>query len=162
MIERMLAIYRLYLPTARPFFPHAAAVFFFGLLGWANGYFQATGAVDNPNLKETWSVPNWSPYHAGPERALFAGLDIWDGRKPTTTAAKPEVKAQQTWAFLGTVRTGKTYAAVILLGDSGRVQRSVPGDVLPNGGIIVAVGNGSLQIDVAGDQQEIKLFQSGK
>lgn len=161
-MERALAALRTYLPQARPYLPHAAALFLFAALGWANGYFQASRMIDNPSLKDTWSVPEWSPYRAGPERALFATLDIWDGRKPVIVAAKSDAKPVQAWVFIGTVRTGKTYAAVILLGDSGRVQRAAPGDLLPTGEKVVAVADGSLQIDVAGDQREIKLFQSGK
>ena len=162
MDQTPLAKLRPYLAQARPFLPHAAALFLFALLGWMNGYVQASRTIDNPNLKETWAVPDWAPTHVGPERAVFATLDIWDGKKPLTTAARQEAPAKKAWEFVGTVRTGRSYAAMILVGDSGRVQRALPGDVLPNGEKIIAVGNGSLQIDVSGDHQEIKLFQPEK
>ena len=161
MMEQVLAKVRLYLPHVQPFLPHATALFVFALLGWMNGYFQSSRAIDNPNLKDTWSVPNWTPYHTGPERALITTLDIWDGKKPQAIAAKPE-PAKKAWQFVGTTRTGKAYAAVILLGDEGRIQRVMSGDLLPNGEKILAVGNGSLQIDTGSEQREIKLFQPEK
>ena len=157
MIQQILEKARLYLPEARPFLPHAAALLVFAVLGWMNGLFQATRTVDNPNLKETWSVPTWTPYHTGPERIMFASLDIWDGKKPQSAAAKEAPK--QDWRFIDTVQAGKAYAAVILLSDGKRIQRATTGDTLPNGEKIVAVGHGSMQIDVSGTQQEIKLFK---
>ena len=160
-MEQVSAKLRLYLPRVRPFLPYIGALFFFALLGWVNGYFQASKVIDNPNLKDTWSVPNWTPYHTGPERARFAMLDIWDGKK-LQAAVKQDAAAKKPWQLVGTVRTGTTYAAVVLLGSDGRVQRMAPGDDLPNGEKILAVGNGSLQIDVSGEQQEIKLFQPQK
>ena len=118
-------------------------------------------AVANPNLAETWSVPIWAPFRAGPGRMLFASADVWDGAKKVATAAKTEVTVKS-WQFIGTVRTGKSYAAVILIGETGKVQRAAEGDTLPNGEKIVAVGNGALQIDVSGTSQEIKLFDPEK
>jgi hypothetical protein len=150
---------RLYLQHAKPYFPHAAALLFVGALGWLNGSFEASRSVDNPSLRETWEMPAWTPYQAGPARGTLATLDIWDGKKPQSTAKQPDV-AQQGWTLVGTVRAGKTFAAVIQSGD-GRVQKSAAGDVLPNGEKILAVGNGYMQIDAGGNQQEIKLFQQG-
>ncbi len=161
MIQQALTIFREHLPRARPYFPHAAAVLTFAVLGWLNGYFQASRAVNNPNLTETWSVPNWSPYLAGPLRTLATNIDIWDGAKRQTAAKQPTV-LKQAWLFVGTVRAGEEYAAVILMGDTGKVRRATPGDVLPNGEKIVSVGHGSMQLDVAGAQQEIKLFNQEK
>lgn len=160
MMAPYLAKLRLHLPQMRPFFPHAGALLFFGLLGWLNGYFHANRSVDNPNLRDTWAVPTWSPYRAGPERATLAALDMWDGKK-SQKIVKQEAQPQQTWQLVGTVRTGKTFTAIIQLGD-GRIRRSSLGDALPNGEKILDVGNGYLQIDVSGNQQEIKLFQQGK
>lgn len=157
MIQQVLANASLRLPAMRPFLPHAAALVIFALLGWMNGFFQATSTIDNPNLKETWSVPNWTPYHAGPERPMFAALDIWDGAKRQTASVKEAPK--QAWRFIGTVQAGKSYTAVILLSDGKRVQRAVAGDALPNGEKVIAVGQGSLQFDASGTQQEIRLFK---
>ena len=160
-MERVQSFWRDYLPHARPFWPHAAAVLLIGFLGWANGFYQASRPVDNPNLKETWSVPAWTPYRAGPGKALFANLDIWDGaKKPTTTTVKQE--AVQAWQFVGTVRTGKSFAAVILMGDTGRVRRATAGETLPNGEKIVDVENGLLHLDVDGTERQIKLFEQEK
>jgi len=160
-MQRLIDTFRLYLPQARPYLPHIAVVLAFGFLGWLAGFFQATRTVANPNLAETWSVPVWAPFRAGPERMLFASVDIWDGAKKLATAAKPD-STQQAWQFIGTVRTGKSYAAMIFLGSTGRVQRAAEGDTLPNGETIVAVGNGTLQIDASGTTREIKLFDPEK
>ena len=92
---------------------------------------------------------------------LFASADVWDGAKKVAVAAKPDAQ-QQAWQFIGTVRTGKSYAAMILLGGTGRVQRASEGDTLPNGEKIVDVGNGTLQIDASGTSREIKLFDPEK
>jgi len=158
MMERILTFYRLYLPRAKPFLPHAAAVLFFGILGWGSGFFQASRRVDNPNLTENWSIPAWGPYRAGPEKGLFTSLDIWDGAKrPTVAKAQGP---QEAWRFIGTVRTGEDYMAVIAIGATGKIQRASAGDVLPNGEKIVAIDNGWLQIEAAGSQREMKLFKS--
>jgi len=160
MIEQALTNVRLYLPQAKPFAPHAAALLFVALLGWANGYFQASKEVENPDLKDTWAVPAWAPYHAGPERTLFSQIDIWDGVKRQAAPAPASVK--QAWQFVGTVRQGEVFAAMILIGDTGRIRRATPGDTLPNGEKIVAVEKGLLQLEVSGNQQEIKLFEPVK
>ncbi len=160
MIQQVLAKVRLRLPDAKAYLPHAAALMIFAAIGWMNGFFQATRTIDNPNLKETWSVPNWAPAHIGPERAMLSALDIWEGGKKPLSAVKEVPK--QAWRLIGTVQAGKSYAAVILLSDGKRVQRAAAGDVLPNGEKVLAVGHGSLQIEVSGTQQEIKLFKPEK
>ncbi len=160
-MQRITETIRLYLPLSRPYAPHIAGVLALGVMGWLAGYFQATRAVANPNLAETWSVPIWAPFRAGPERMLFASADVWDGAKKVATTAKADTTVKP-WQFIGTVRTGKSYAAVILIGDTGKVQRAAEGDTLPNGEKIVAVGNGVLQIDASGTPQEIKLFDPEK
>ncbi|MBY0510759.1 MAG: hypothetical protein K2P94_11500 [Rhodospirillaceae bacterium] len=132
----------------------------FAFLGSASGYFQARKAVENPLLKETWSLPSWTPYRTGPEKAKLAAMDIWDGQKSRAAAVKPVVQSTKVWRLVGTVRSGKNYAAVVLLEAEGRVQRVVGGDVLPNGEKVIGVRQGSLQIDSDGKMQEIKLFQS--
>ena len=159
-MQRLVDKFRFYLPLVRPYGLHIAAVLAFGVFGWLAGFFEAGRAVSNPNLTETWSVPVWTPFRAGPARALFSSIDIWDGAKKLT-AAKPEVKVQP-WEFIGTVRAGKAYTAVILIGETGHVQRAAEGDTLPNGEKIVAIGNGVLQIDAAGESREIRLFDPEK
>lgn len=158
MMERFLDMMRLYLPVARPYFPHATALLVFGVLGWLNGHLQASRPPSNPNLKENWAMPVWAPFQVGPERQTFSDLEIWDGKKA------PDVKkttvVQQAWQLVGTVRAGKTYTAIVQLGGEGRIMRMSTGDALPNGEKITAVGNGTLQIDTGGTQHEIRLFQS--
>jgi hypothetical protein len=160
MIGKLKSQVRLYMPHARPFLPHAGAILFIAFLGWANGYFQAVRSGENLNLKETWSIPSWAPFHAGPELQLFSTLDIWDGVKPNAVA-QPQASAE-TWQFVGTVRTGKTYAAVILLSGKNTVQRKYAGEVLPNGEKIISVEDGTLQLDVDGTAREVKLFEPKK
>jgi hypothetical protein len=157
MLQQARARVQEYLPLVRPYLPHAAALLVFALLGWMNGYFHASRTVSNPSLKETWSVPTWTPTQLGPERTLVVNLDIWDGAKPQA-AAKPAA-TQLPWRFIGTVRAGDEYAAVILMRDTGKVRRFSPGDALPNGEKIVAVGHGSLQLEVAGAPRELRLFK---
>ncbi len=156
MIEKLRAS----LPFVKPFLPHIAALAFIALLGWANGYFQASKQVVNPDLTDNWAVPNWTPYRAGPERMIVAAMNIWDGKR--AVVAKKDETIQKTWQLVGTVRSGKTYAAIIQLSEGKRIQRAVAGDVLPNGEKVIGVENGTLQIDIAGTEQEIKLFQSIK
>ncbi len=158
-MQKILPHVRVLPALIRPYWPHAAVLLLFCTLGWLHGFIQTSKQVTNPNLQDSWSLPVWAPYHAGPERAVFATTDMWDGAKKTT--AKSSAQPQQSWQFVGTVRTGKTYAAVILAG-SNAVKRMVPGDVLPNGEKILAVKNGLLRIDAAGVEQELKLFQQAK
>jgi hypothetical protein len=129
------------------------------LLGWANGYFQSTKAIGNPNLKDTWMLPTWAPSQAGPDKEKLAALDIWDGQK-AKTQTKTIVQDTKAWKLVGTVRTGKNYAALLLV-DEGRVQRFSLGDVLPNGEKVVGVTHGTLKIENNGAEQEIKLFSPG-
>ena len=161
MMDKILTFLQFHLPRARPFLPYAGALALFALLGWLNGYFQAAKSIENPNLQEIWAVPDWTPFRAGPERQIFAALEIWDGKK-AAAATKQVVQDQQAWRLVGTVRTGKTYTAVIQLADGGRIQRAVTGDTLANGEKILAVENGLLRFDSGGNQQEIKLFQQEK
>jgi hypothetical protein len=158
-MEKALGMLRTYLPLARPYLPYGAALLLFAFLGAASGYFQARKAVENPLLKETWSLPSWAPYRTGPEKAKLASLDIWDGQKNRAAVVKPVVQSTKAWRLVGTVRSGKNYAAVVLLEAEGRVQHLAAGDVLPNGEKVVGVRQGSLQIDNGGNMQEIKLFQ---
>ncbi len=146
-----------YLPLARPYLPHAVALLVFALLGWMNGYFQASRTVSNPDLAETWSVPNWAPTQLGPERAMFTNLDIWDGAK--RPAAAKVVAAQLPWRFIGTVREGEEYAAVILINNTGKIRRFGVGDALPNGEKVISISHGALQLDVAGTPRELRLFK---
>jgi hypothetical protein len=163
MMNRALATLQFYLPIVRPYFPHAAVLLLFALLGWSSGYFSSTKPADNPSLKDTWSVPVWAPYRAGPEKAVFMALDIWDGKKPRSLQAdKLAVTQQQAWQLVGTARTGKSYVAVIQLADGVRIQRAKAGDALPNGEKILVVERGAIQIEVGGDQRVIKLFQQEK
>jgi len=155
-MDQMLEKLRLYFPLAKPFLPHIGVLALIGVLGWTSGYFQAAKPAENPGINDTWSIPAWSSYRAGPERMTVAGFDVWDGRKPA--AAKPEVAPAQGWRLVGTVRTGDTYAAIIQLGDSGRIQRAISGHTLPNGEKVIAVKNGVMQIDADGTQQDIKTF----
>jgi hypothetical protein len=159
-MERILATCRRYLPQARPYVPYAGILLVFALLGGLSGILQSTKAPADTNVRESWSMPEWSRYQAGNQRQTVAEMEIWDGKK--VAQPKPEPQAQQAWQFIGTVRKGKSYAAVILLGDSGRIQRAVSGDVLPNGEKILVVENGMIQIDSNGAQREIKLFQQEK
>jgi len=156
-MERIADKLRYFLPVAKPFLPHIAALAFVAVLGWMNGYFQASKQAVNPDLSDNWAVPNWTPYRAGPEGMIVAAMNIWDGKR--APVAKKEETAEKTWQLVGTVRSGKTYTAIIQLSEGGRIQRAEPGGVLPNGEKVVAVENGVLQIDVGGTQQEIKLFQ---
>jgi hypothetical protein len=158
-LENALAQLRGYLPLARPYIPHGAALLLFALLGWLNGYFQVTKSVNNPHLKDTWSLPTWAPASAGPEKEELAGLDIWDGQK-SKSQKKNLVQDSKAWRLVGTVRTGKKYTAIVQI-DGGRIQHIALGDVLPNGEKVTGVANGTLQIDNNGTQQEIKLFQPG-
>jgi hypothetical protein len=160
-MEKVFSTARAYLPLAKPYVPHGVALLLFALLGWANGYFQATKPVDNPLLKDTWSLPSWAPYRVGEEKAKLATLDIWDGQKSRASAmTKPAAQSATAWRLVGTVRSGKSYAAVIQLDAEGRIRRVTAGDALPNGEKVVGVRDGSLQIDNNGNAQEIKLFQS--
>lgn len=161
-MEKLLATARAYLPLARPYYPHGIALLFVALLGWGNGFFQARKAVDNPHLKETWSLPAWAPSHIGPEKDKWAALEIWDGQKARAeVAAAPVVESFKAWRLVGTVRSGKNYAAVVQLNTEGKVQRFAAGDVLPNGEKVTSVSHGMLQIESNGDHKEIKLFQPG-
>jgi hypothetical protein len=158
-MDQILAKLRLYLPLARPFWPHMTALFVFGLLGWTNGYFQASKPAANPGINDTWSIPAWTAYRAGPERLIVAGFDMWDGGKPAVVKAAP---TQQGWQLVGTVRTGETYTAIIQLGASGRIQHATSGQTLPNGEKVIAVKNGVMQIDAGGTQQEVKTFDPAR
>jgi hypothetical protein len=159
-MEKFLATARAYLPLARPYLPHGAALLFVAFLGWGNGYFQARKAVDNPHLKETWSLPAWRPSHIGPEKDKWTELEIWDGQKSrAAAAAAPVAQNSKAWRLVGTVRSGRTYAAVVQLNTEGKVQRFMAGDVLPNGEKVTGVSHGTLQIENNGDRQDIKLFQ---
>jgi len=159
MMERIRGALRQYLPEMRAYFPHIAVVAVFAVLGALNGVFQAVSDPADPNIRETWSVPQWAPYQAGDKRVELAKLEIWDGKK--VAAAKPAAPPQQPWRFVGTVRKGKAYAAVILTGE-GRIQRAIEGDVLPGGEKILAVENGTLQIDANGTTQQLKTFHDEK
>lgn len=157
MLPQARAKIQEYLPLARPYVPHGAALLVFALLGWMNGYFQASRTVNNPNLTETWSTPNWAPTQLGPERMLYTNLDIWDGakRQVAAKAAGPQLP----WRFIGTVQEGDQYAAVILLNATGKIRRFTVGEALPNGEKVVAISHGALQLDVAGTPQELRLFK---
>ncbi len=159
-MHEILSSARPYMPRLKPYKPHAVALLFFALLGGLSGLLQAVRQPTNPNVKETWAVPDWSVYHVGDQRQQLAELEIWDGKK---VALKVPVQVKSTWQFVGTVRKGKVFTAVIELGgETKRIQRAVAGDVLPNGEKILAVENGMLQIDANGIQQDIRLFQQEK
>lgn len=157
MLQQTRAKIEGYLPLVRPYWPHAAALVVFALLGWMNGFIQSSRAVSNPSLNESWTVPNWTPTQFGPQRTVVANLDIWDGAKRQTAAkaAGPQLP----WRFVGTVRAGDDFAAVILMSDTGRIRRLKPGETLPNGEKIVSVGHGSLQLEIAGAPRELRLFK---
>ena len=159
MIERISVVLRQYLPEMRAYFPHIAAVVVFAVLGVLNGLFQAMRTPADPNIREIWAVPQWAPYQAGDKRVELAKLEIWDGKK--VAAEKSAAPPQQPWRFVGTVRRGKAYAAVILTGE-GRIQRAIEGDMLPGGEKILAVENGTLQIDANGTTQQLKTFHNEK
>ncbi len=159
MKEHFLGLVREYLPLARPFLPHGVALLLFAVIGWTSGSFYAAKAVDNPDLKDTWSLPAWKPYRAGPEKAKFAELDIWDGQKDGPKP-KQDTGPAKSWRLVGTVRNGKNYTAVVQIATEAGIQRVKQGDLLPNGEKVIGVGNGSLRIDDNGNAQEIKLFQS--
>lgn len=161
-LENVLEKLQVYLPLVRPYFPHGAVLLVFALLGLANGLFHAAKRVDNPHLNDNWTLPSWTRYHVGPEKAKLVEMDIWDGQKSPNVKPKETVQATKAWRFVGTVRTGKNYTAMIQLESEGRVQRIAQGDTLPNGEKVIGVNNGALQIENNGDQQEIKLFQSDK
>jgi hypothetical protein len=156
-MDKVSAKLRSSLPIVKPFFPHIAALTLIAVLGWMNGDFESTKAVNNPILNDSWAMPNWAPYHAGPERAIVAALNIWDGKRPT--AVKKEQVVEKTWQLVGTVRTGTTFTAIIQFSEGGKIQRAAAGGVLPNGEKVLAVQSGLLQIDVGGNPQEIKMFQ---
>mgnify|MGYP006919751257 CR=1 FL=1 len=163
MMARVLKTLKVCPRHVKPFFPHAAILFLFALLGWSNGYLQDVRPVDSPDLKDTWAMPDWSPYNAGPVRATLTSIDIWDGKKGLDRQLdKQSMQSDQAWRLVGTVRTGKTFAAVVQLGNGPQIQRATPGDILPNGEKILSVGNGYLQFDAGSGQQEIKLFQQEK
>jgi len=159
MKEQILGLAREHLPLARPFLPHGVALVLFAVIGWTSGSLYAAKAVDNPDLKETWSLPAWKPYRAGPEKAKFAELDIWDGQKDGAAKPKQDAGPTKSWRLVGTVRSGKNYTAVVQIASEERIQRVKQGDLLPNGEKVLDVGNGSLRIDDNGNSQEIKLFQ---
>jgi hypothetical protein len=151
-----------YLHRLRPFFPHLLTLGVAVLAGIAVGLVTAMSPPKAIDKADRWSMPKWAPYKTGPERQALTAASFWveDPNKQKNVAA-PKVVAPP-WRFIGTVREGNVYLAVIELDQGKRVQRLRTGEKLPSGAPLTAVKTGELMYTEDNAEKKLTLFDVEK
>ncbi|MDM8524805.1 hypothetical protein QUF80_15665 [Desulfococcaceae bacterium HSG8] len=112
---------------------------------------------EQPVPDETPAFP-WSPLSPGreknPEKAFrtLMRLQPWGGEN-----ADSEASAPVSWGLKGLVSISGERFALIETGDN-RVHRYACGDILPDGGILHAVGEDFVKVRIGEDTRVIRLY----